>query len=633
LFLATASAFAQEPESVPESVGAIVEEQETPASEGVAEEQAAPPEADRGGRVLERPIEPETPVAPDFVIAEPSEEPFLYRVEPPLGFTGRSSVVPSVSPTSDFVPMEDRWRVGFPDWDRYDRGRPPVDDYPYELGQLIDPFNQNVLKGDYPIIGQNIFFTYTANMLSLTDGRQTPIGTTPFESTARPHQEEFFGSPNQLFYTHFLRTSFDLVHGNASFKQPDWRVKLTPVLNFNSLSVSELAFVNPNVQKGVNRNRSYLALEEYFIEAKLMDIGPDYDIVSMRVGSQFFNHDFRGFLFTDTNRAVRLFGSRNSNREQFNIAYFRQAEKDTNSALNTMDDRRQNILLANYFYEDFIFPGYTIQASILYNNDAPSRRFDTNSFRVRPDNAGVFQPHNLDVCYLGLASNGHIGRYNIMTQLYWAFGRDSMNPIANRGQDIRAGMAAAELSYDRDWARFRTSFFYSTGDSDPNNNHATGFDTVFDNPNFAGGGFSYWQRQGIGLFGVNLTQRESLIPNLKSSKIQGQSNFVNPGLVLVNFGMDFDLTPTAKLITNCNFLWFQRTRVLEVFTFDGNLANSIGTDISAGLEYRPLVNQNIAFTAGVSTLIPAEGFKALYNEKNSSVDPQVAAFLQTVLQY
>lgn len=589
-----------------------------------------------GGKILERPIEsPSAPGTADFVpVPEAAETtPFLYPVDPPLGFTGRSSVTPTVSPTADFVPMEDRWRVGFPEWDRYDRGHALPDDYPYELGKWYDPYQQNVLKGDYPIMGQHVFLNYTSTLISLADGRQTPIGTSAFESTARPFQSEFFGIPNQLFSTYFLRTSFDLFHGDASFKQPDWRIKVTPVININTINVNELAFVNPNVAKGTQRQRSFLALEEYFIEGKLADLSPDYDTLSVRIGSQFFNNDFKGFLFSDTNRAVRLFGNLNGNRDQFNLAYFRQAEKDTNSGLNTMDDRGQNIFFANFYHQDFIFPGLTITGSVVYNNDHDTRRFDTNSFRIRPDNAGVFQPHQIDVVYFGLGADGHIGRYNLTSQFYYALGRDSLNPIGNRSQDISAAMAAVELSYDRDWARFRTSLFWSSGDSDPNNKHATGFDTIFDNPNFAGGGFSYWQRQGIGLFAINLTQRESLIPNLRSSKIQGQSNFVNPGLWLVNFGVDFDLTPRLKMINNCNLLWFEKTRPLEVFLFDGNLDNTIGTDLSMGFEYRPLASNNIAFTLGASTLIPASGFKALYNKKDGTVDPQVAGFLQTVLQY
>jgi hypothetical protein len=111
-------------------------------------------------------------------------------------------------------------------------------------------------------------------------------------------------------------------------------------------------------------------------------------------------------------------------------------------------------------------------------------------------------------------------------------------------------MAAIEGSYDRDWVRFRTSFFWASGDQNINNAHATGFDTILDQPNFAGGQFGFWNRQQIPLFGVNLVQRLSLVPDLRSSKIQGQSNFVNPGILIPTFGMDFDLTPKCKLITN-----------------------------------------------------------------------------------
>ena len=43
-----------------------------------------------------------------------------------------------------------------------------------------------------------------------------------------------------------------------------------------------------------------------------------------------------------------------------------------------------------------------------------------------------------------------------------------------------------------------------TDDDKINDGKAKGFDSIFDNPNFAGGQFSYWQRQAVPLFGVNL---------------------------------------------------------------------------------------------------------------------------------
>jgi hypothetical protein len=562
-------------------------------------------------------------------------EPLLQTpVEPTLGFAGPSGVAPrDVQETSDFVPVEDRWRIGFPAWDRYGLGHPPVDDYPYVEGHWWDPFNQNVLKGDYPLIGQHTFLNITANSQTILEGRQVPTGTTPFESTARPFEEEFFGRPNQRVLQQNFRLSFDLFHGDAGFKPVDWRIKLTPVFNINYLDVDELAVVNPDVRKGTERGRTWLALQEWFVEAKLADLSPDYDFVSVRAGSQFFTSDFRGFIFSDTNRAVRLFGTQLSNRDQFNVIYFRPLEKDTNSELNTFQERHQDVLIANYYRQDFIWPGYTAQVSVHFDHDAPTFHYDKNNFLTRPDPDGVFQPHDINVVYLGWTGDGHINRYNVTNAFYWALGRDGLNPIANRPQDINAMMAAVEVSYDRDWARFKTSFLWTSGDDNANNSHATGFDTIFDNPEFAGGRFSYWQSQAIRLFGVNLKNANSFVPDLRSSKIEGQTNFVNPGLFLFNLGVDLDLTPKLRMLNNCNFLWFDEPNVLQTFVFQDQIHRAIGIDLSTGFEYRPLLSNNIIIEFGVSTLIPGEGFRDLYRKLDGTINPLVAGFVDVNLTF
>jgi hypothetical protein len=583
--------------------------------------------------VLNRPIGP-TPPGPGMEVPLPEIFP-PYPILPPLGYTGPSGIRPTVRPDRDYVPMEDRWRLGFPAWDRYQftDEYPYTPDYPYQLGHKWDPFNQNVLKGDYPIIGQHTFLNVTGIVRVIGEGRQIPSQTTPFESTARPFQYEFFGRPNQDFYTQYTLVSFDLFHGDAAFKPVDWRVKLTPAFDFNYIQLDELAQVSPDVTKGQHRGRTWMTLEEYFVEAKLFDLSPEYDFVSARVGSQFFTSDFRGFIFSDTNRAARLFGTANGNRDQFNLIYFRPDEKETNSGLNTFDDRRQNLLIANWYHQDFIWPGYTIQGSIHYDDDGPSFLFDKNRFLVRPDPDGVFQPHRVDATYFGLTGDGHIDRYNITNAFYWVVGHDSLNPLANQPQDINAQMAALELSYDRDYVRFRASFFWASGDGNINNHHATGFDTINDSPNFAGGEFSYWQRENIPIFGVNLVQRQSLVPDLRSSKIQGQANFVNPGLQLWNVGVDVDLTPKIKSINNCNLLYFDKTNVLEQFLFDGNIEREIGVDISSGIEYRPFLSNNVIFKFGVAGLIPGQGFREIYNRLGRSVNPLGMGFMEMNLVF
>jgi hypothetical protein len=590
---------------------------------------------------LRRPVEstPPPPEPPPTVYPD-GQALIVSPIDPPTGYAGPSGVAPSdLQDDSHFIPIEDRWRIGFPEWDRYDKGHPFLDDYPFDPGSLWNPYKQNWLKGDYPIYGQNTFLNVTASLLSVTDAREVPTPTRPFESTVNPFQEQFFGKPSQLSTSNYVSLSFDLFHGDAAFKPIDWRIQLTPVFNFNTLNLNELGIVNTNDFKGTSRDRTFTTLEEWFLETKLFDIGPNYDFVSLRAGSQFFNADFRGFLFVDTNRAVRLFGTLHENREQFNLIYFNQQEKDTNSELNDLfHSRDQQIGIANYYYQDFIWPGYTAMVNAAYNHDDPTFHFNKNNFLVRPDPVGTFTPHTLDVVYLGWAGDGHINRFNITHQFYWALGHDSFNPMANQPQEINAQFFACELSYDRDYVRFRTSFLWASGDHQINNRHATGFDSIMDNPNFAGGQFSYFDRQAIGLFGVNLTNGLSLLPDLRSSKIQGQSNFVNPGLYLLNFGVDVDLTPKWKMINNINFLWFDDTDVLQQFVFQKPIDTYIGIDLSTGLEYRPFLSNNVIVTTGLSCLIPGEGFDDLYDNwkfgpVSSNPHPLLAGFLVVNLNF
>lgn len=583
------------------------------------------------------------PRIPDFV--EPTE-PFLddgllYRapMAAPLGYTGPSGVAPTeAQQDSHFVPREDRWRIGLPAWDRYGKGHPIGDDYPYREGHWWDPYNQNVLKGDYPILGQHTFLTLTATNNTLFEPRQIPTATTPFEVNVLPFKPEFFGDPNQFLFVNNLRLTMNLLHGDAAFKPADWQVRITPVVNANYLSAKELGVVDPDIARlpessRTQRGREYISLDEWFVETKLDDLSPMYDFMSVRAGSQMFTSDFRGFIFSDINRGVRLFGTQLANRDEFNVIWLDQTEKDTNSQLNTFRDRHQNTVVANYYRQDFIWPGYTAQWSFHYNRDGPSFRFDQNDFLARPDPVGVFQQHRVDSYYIGFAGEGHINRLNIAHAFYQVLGYDNLNPLAGRDVAINAQMAAIELSVDRDWSRFRHSFFYSSGDGDINDNQARGFDSIFDNPNFAGGQFSYWVRQQIPLNGVSLVNRLSLVPDLRSSKFQGQTNFVNPGLFLYNIGYDADITPKLKLITNCNFLWFDRTDVLEKFLFQGRVRHSIGTDASLGLEYRPLLNNNVIFTSGIAGLYPGSGFRDIYDQLIGRLDSLYAAFVDISLTY
>ena len=128
---------------------------------------------------------------PEFEIdAGQFDQPVCTPRQTPLGFAGKSGILPAdLQQDSHFVPMPDRWRSGFPHWDRYGpetrvfpEGDPFEDDHPYARGDWWDPYRQNVLKGDYPIVGQNTFFNFTAMNMSTIEFHQVPTPTGPFES-------------------------------------------------------------------------------------------------------------------------------------------------------------------------------------------------------------------------------------------------------------------------------------------------------------------------------------------------------------------------------------------------------------------------------------------------------------------
>jgi hypothetical protein len=530
-------------------------------------------------------------------------------------------------PEPSMQEMTDRWRIVPPPYelDEHSRGR-------------FDPYNRNVLKGDIPIQGNDTFLVLTGISDSMAESRTLP--TPSGVSASRPGSFRFFGREGQGVFVQNVIVSADLFQGDTTFQPVRQRVKATIVANLNHVRVEENAILKPDVRRGTERTDGRVSLQEIFYERKLRDLGPNYDFASFRAGVQPFASDFRGFIFSDTNLGFRFFGNYASNRFQYNLALFDRLEKDTNSGLNLLHElREQRVAIANVYWQDFVRKGYTQQFSLHHVRDDASTKYDRNGILVRPAPVGEARPHNIHATYVGTAGLGHLGRINIDHALYYVFGRDSLNPIAGpdpelrRGDSVRisAGMAALEVSYDKDWLRPRIGFFYATGDRSPRDRTASGFDAIYDSPAFAGGGFSFFNRLGIRLTGsgVALVERGSLIPSLRSSKDEGQPNFVNPGLQLATIGLDVEVTPRLKAIFTGNYLRLDAVEPIEEVLFQGNISHELGTDLSAGLRYRPFLSNNVVLVGGLAALLPGQGFEDIYE----SSDPLYHAFMNVILQF
>ncbi len=474
--------------------------------------------------------------------------------------------------------------------------------------------HQNVLKGDYPIFGQRTFFVFTGVIDTVFESQDLP--TPQGASRVVPGNGEFFGRGQQLLLNENVIASFDLFHGSTAFRPKDWEFRLTPVFNVNYLNVWENGIVNVDVRRGTNRADHAFALQEAFVEVRLLKVDRRFDFMSARAGIQGFTSDFRGFVFSDNQPSIKLFGNFGNNRYQWNVAYFYMLEKDTNSHLNTFQPRHQHVGVANLYRQDFLFPGYTTQLSFHFNLDQAGsmddsgQHYDTNGLLVRPAPIGALRPHDLRVFYLGWSGEGHIGRVNFTHAFYQVLGTDDFNPIANRPVDINAQMAALELSYDIDWLRPKVFAFFASGASNPRDRTARGFDSIIDNVDFAGAGFSFIDRQTLPLAGtgVNIKNRFSLLPDLRSDKDEGQANFVNPGLLLVGAGIDAALTPKLKASINVNVLWFAATQPLILLLQQSGIGHYIGEDYGLRLIYRPLLNNHVVTSLGVAVLRPGNGF-------------------------
>jgi len=533
-------------------------------------------------RPMGRPIEPTIPEIDPSRVASPS--PWLPRSS---------------------LPVPDRWRLAD------------------QLGLIdprwYDPYNPNPLKGDRPIYGDDWFFNLGVISDTTFEARRipTPIGA---QSTLNAGADDMFGRGAQSLFNQNLIISLSLIKGDTTFRPPDVELRFVPVLNFNRTVVDEVRTVNIDPRRGTTRNDGIVAIQELFADVHLRNVSESFDFDSLRVGIQPFTADFRGLLYIDQPVGIRLFGTRDNNQYQYNIAWFRRLEKDTNSGLNDVGKplRNEDIVVANVYRQDTFVPGFTLQGTLIYdkNRDNGKNYYDQNGFLARPAAIGDERPHKYQVTYLGLNGDGHFDRWNLTSSLYYAVGSVDHDPVAQQRVNVNALYAVGEISRDFDWVRVRGTGLFQSGDKNPFDGKATGFDAILEDPQIAGAATSYWIRQAVPLIGgggVALSGRNGVLAALRSSKDEGQANFVNPGLALVGIGADADVTPRLRIFGNLNQLWFANTSSLSVLRNQGAISTSLGTDVSVALQYRPLFSQNIVVAASGAALFAGQGLKQLYS--------------------
>lgn len=561
-----------------------------------------------------RPGEMDGPLPPPSVQYNPG----AVRAPPLSAFPG------------DEFPLPDRWRLATAFCpDKNFRAIQAICRSP------LDPYHQSTIKGDrpldrkkmrwLPITGDDWFFVLSGISDTVIEPRSfpVPVGT---QTSPNPGALDQFGGASGFFGSQTFVVDASLFKGQTAFKPPEIEYKLTLAFNFNYASVSErrVLFVSPS--KGRTRRDFFVGVQRAFVDYHIRNVSDRYDFDSIRIGIQPFQADFRGFLFNDDNLGIRLFGNRDNNRFQYNLAVFWRLEKDTNSGLNDLGQtpRRDFVFIANVYRQDLPVPGFTSQITAVYNRNRERDEFyyDKNGFPVRPALLGDHRARSYDVVYLGYNGDGHFGRFNLTVSAYGAFGSDRNSNFTSRPARIRSFFLAAEPSYDIDWVRIRASFLYASGDRNPYDNVETGYDAILENPIFAGADTSYWIRQSIPFIGggrqIGVNGRNGVLADLRSSKEEGQSNFTNPGIMLLGVGGDFDLTPEIRVSANVNRLSFADTTVLKVLRNEGSIPKSIGMDYSLSAIWRPKMTQNIVVRLSAAMLGAGDGFRDLFTQPSGS---------------
>jgi hypothetical protein len=509
-----------------------------------------------------------------------------------------------IDAVGEFIPVPDRWRImeslGFK--------------FPW-----YDPYNQNLYKGDKPL-HDDWFLSLLGIADTIIEPRSLPTPVGP-QSPNRPGSDDIFSRPEQVIFAQTLIAGIVYYKGNTTFKPPDWEYRLTLAAQYNHVRTKDVRTTLIDPRRGTNRTDRHIGVQEAFVDKHLRDLTDRYDFDSIRVGIQPFSSDFRGFLFQDNQFGVRLFGNRDNNKWQYNLAWFRRVEKDINSGLNDIGEglRDDDVFVANVYRQDWPYLGFFSQATLVHNRNREDEFFfDPNGFLARPASLGGERARRYNVTYAGYNGDGHIERLNLTVSAYYAHGTSTPGTFVPHKTRIRAGFFAAEASVDYSWIRPRLSIAWASGDKDAFDDKSTGFDAIFENPIFAGADTSYWIRQNVPLIGgggVTLAGRNSMLNSLRSSKELGQSNFDNPGLRLVGIGADFDLAPEHRVSLNLNQLWFDRTEVLEAARNQAPIGRSIGTDASVAWIWRPLMSQNIVLRLSGAALFPGGGFRDLFPDK------------------
>jgi hypothetical protein len=483
---------------------------------------------------------------------------------------------------------------------------------------LWDTYNQNRIKGDYPLTGkwfmeqdifQNLVFKERRNLDYSSNPTLAPEISQDDKDKAALH---FFSHNN--FVDENIVFGEEIRHNDDRFFPSDFRIHVDGAVDWKH---DATAFLNDREDQG------HAQIFDAFTDIQLHNFGTvNFNQTFLRAGLQFFKSDFHGIIFNDVGFGGRIFGNSLSNRLRYDAVALKLFQKDAVSGFIDFTKPSEHLVtIGHLVWEDFLVKGWNSEWSVHWNHD-PRKQNHDNADQL-----------NLDTYYVGTTLSGNLGRFIFNPAIYGVFGNaqhfDDGDKIEH---NVRAFTGVFDLEYPFDFWKFRVGFVYASGESgkDIGKKTDTGFDAISDAIQLFGGPIDYWVGEDIKFGKGDYVRANSLFPSLRGTN--GQANYVNPGLSMTNIGLDVTVTPRVFLSFNANWLYFNDTGSYPINIGGTNTAQTVINHNDAGVEenmfirWKPFlhqINDFVILDVGVGVLQPLPGLRDAFGSSRPVYTLQV----------
>lgn len=503
--------------------------------------------------------------------------PFASQQPQPAGATrpGKGKEKPT-----EYRPVDTRWRTY------------TLEGVPQYGYHLLDPYHQNRIKGDFPMFGQNWFTEVDTFQTAVYQNRRNlDFSKNPvFASQIAAGKLRFFSHNN--FADENAVFGGEIRHNDDRFFPSNYRFHIDGAVDFKH----DINAFDP-------LSEAHGQIFDAFMDFQLADPGKvDFNQIFLRGGIQNFKSDFHGLIFNDVGLGGRIFGDELKNRLRWDVVFLKLFQKDAVSGfIDFTKPSAHDVFITRLTWEDFLVKGWTSEWSFHFNHDPRA-------------GVGGAPGLNLNTFYAGTTLDGHVGRFIFNPAIYGVMGHaDHLVSGAVQTHFVRAWNGLIDLEYPLDYWKFRVGYDYASGDN-PNSTIDTGFDAISDAVILFGGPISYLVGQDIKFGKGDFTRANSFLPAFRGAN--AQANYVNPGLQLMNVGVDSIITPRVQLSLNLNYYRFNNTG-----TFGAAVINhkEMGAEENIFVQWEPFlreINNTFVIQTGLSVLHPLPGLRDAFGDSH-----------------